>query len=101
MKTKMINIFVAFFAVAALSTPVVASEAKSLVELLDMIESSKISETAESRQREADFLKDQRKQNQLLKGAKNTKAFQYLQLMEAWYRCSFLQLSHLKIQFDL
>jgi biopolymer transport protein ExbB len=74
MKTKMINIFVAIFAVAALSTPVVASEAKSLVELLDMIESAKISETAESRQREADFLKDQRKQNQLLKGAKNTKA---------------------------
>ena len=56
MKIKMMNIFVAFFAVVALSTPVVASEAKSLVELLDMIESAKISETAEYRQREADFL---------------------------------------------
>jgi biopolymer transport protein ExbB len=74
MKTKLITIFGAFFAVIALSTPVVASEAKSLVELLDMIESAKISETAEYRQREADFLKDQRKQSQLLKGAKNTKA---------------------------
>ena len=56
MKNKMMNIFVALFAVIAVSTPVVASEAKSLVELLDMIESAKISETAEYRQREADFL---------------------------------------------
>ena len=60
MKIKMTNIFVAFFAVIAMSSPVVASEAKSLVELLDMIESAKISETAEYRQREADFLNDQR-----------------------------------------
>ena len=39
-----------------------------------MIETAKISETAEYRQREAEFLKDQRKQSQLLKGAQNTKA---------------------------
>jgi len=71
---RLVNAFIALVAVATLSAPVVAGEAKSLVELLDMIESAKISETAEYRQREADFLKDQRKQNQLLKGAKNTEA---------------------------
>jgi len=71
---RLVNAFIALVVAATLSAPVVASEAKSLVELLDMIESAKISETAEYRQREADFLKDQRKQNQLLKGAKNTEA---------------------------
>jgi biopolymer transport protein ExbB len=74
MKIRLVNTFAALIAAIALSTPAIASDAKTLVELLDMIESAKISETAESRQREAEFKKDQRKQSQLLKGAKNTKA---------------------------
>jgi len=74
MNNKLINIFAALFAVVTLSTPVVASEAKTLDELLEMIQAAKISETAEYRQREAEFKQDQRKQTQLLKSAKNTKA---------------------------
>ena len=38
-----------------------------------MIESSAISESTESRKREADFKSDQRKQAQALKSAQNTK----------------------------
>jgi len=74
MNNKLINIFAALFAAVALSAPVVASEAKTLDELLEMIQTAKISETAEYRQREAEFKKDQRKQTQLLKSAENTKA---------------------------
>ena len=44
-----------------------SQDAKTLNELLDMIESSAISETAEARKREADFVRDQRRQSQLLK----------------------------------
>ncbi|MCS5587458.1 MAG: MotA/TolQ/ExbB proton channel family protein [Porticoccaceae bacterium] len=74
MNKQLINIFAALFAAVALSAPVVASEAKTLDELLEMIQTAKISETAEYRQREAEFKKDQRKQTQLLKSAENTKA---------------------------
>ena len=74
MNKQLINIFAALFAAVALSSPVVASEAKTLDELLEMIQTAKISETAEYRQREAEFKKDQRKQTQLLKSAENTKA---------------------------
>ena len=73
MKTKMVNIFAAFVAVAAISVPAVAQDAKSLDELLQMIESSSISESADSRGREASFKSDQRKQGQLLKDAQNSK----------------------------
>ena len=49
MKTKMVNIFAAFVAAAAISVPALAQDAKSLDELLQMIESSSISESADSR----------------------------------------------------
>jgi biopolymer transport protein ExbB len=55
MKTKFVNVFAAFIAVAAFSLPAFGQDAKSLDELLQMIESSSISETADSRQREADI----------------------------------------------
>ena len=55
MKTKMVNIFAAFVAAAAISVPALAQDAKSLDELLQMIESSSISESADSRGREASF----------------------------------------------
>lgn len=74
MKNKLINIFAALFATAAFSLPALANEAKTLDELLELIQSAKISETAEYRNREAEFKRDQRKQSQLLKSAKNTKA---------------------------
>ena len=74
MKTKMANIFAAFVAAAAISVPALAQDAKSLDELLQMIESSSISESADSRGREASFKSDQRKQGQLLKDAQNSKA---------------------------
>ena len=48
MKIKMVNIFAAFVAAAALSVPALAQDAKSLDELLQMIESSSISESADS-----------------------------------------------------
>ena len=53
--------------------PALAQDAKTLDELLQMIESATISESAEYRKREASFKKDQRKQAQLLKQAQNTK----------------------------
>ena len=74
MKTKMVNIFAAFVAAAAISVPALAQDAKSLDELLQMIESSSISESADSRGRETSFKSDQRKQGQLLKDAQNSKA---------------------------
>ena len=74
MKNKLINIFAALFATAAFSLPAIANEAKTLDELLELIQSAKISETAEYRNREAEFKRDQRKQSQLLSSAKNTKA---------------------------
>jgi biopolymer transport protein ExbB len=73
MKTKFVNVFAAFLGVVAFSLPAFGQDAKSLDELLQMIESSSISETADSRQREATFLGDQRKQAQLLKQAENSK----------------------------
>ena len=70
---KLFNVTVALasilFAVTAFS-----QDAKTLNELLDMIESSAISETAEARKREADFVRDQRRQSQLLKQARDTEA---------------------------
>ena len=73
MKLKFIKVCAAFLAAAAVSMPAMAQEAKSLDELLNMIQSSKISETQEYRDREADFKRDQRKQDAQLTKAKNTK----------------------------
>jgi len=73
MKLKFIKVCAAFLAAAAVSMPAMAQEAKSLDELLNMIQSSTISETQEYRDREAEFKRDQRQQDALLTKAKNTK----------------------------
>ena len=73
MKLKFIKVCAAFIAAAAVSMPALAQEAKSLDELLNMIQSSTISETQEYRDRENDFKRDQRKQDAELKKAKNAK----------------------------
>ena len=62
MNMKFVKVCAAFIAAASLSMPALAQDAKTLDELLEMIQSSKISESAEYRQREADFKRDQRKQ---------------------------------------
>ena len=71
---KFVKVCAAFVAAVAFSTPALAQDAKTLDELLQMIESAKLSESAEYRNREAAFKRDQRKQAQLLKQAQNTKA---------------------------
>jgi len=71
---KFINLCAAVVAAVAFSSPAMAQNAKTLDELLQMIESAKLSESAEYRAREAAFKRDQRKQAQLLKRAQNTKA---------------------------
>ena len=73
MKLKFIKVCAAFIAAAAVSMPALAQEAKSLDELLNMIQSSTISETQDYRNREAAFKSDQRKQDAQLTKAKNTK----------------------------
>jgi len=73
MNMKFVKVCAAFVAAASLSMPALAQDAKTLDELLLMIQSSKISESAESRQREADFKRDQRKQASQLAQAKKTK----------------------------
>ena len=71
---KVINLCAAVVVTVAFSSPAMAQNAKTLDELLQMIESAKLSESAEYRTREATFKRDQRKQAQLLKQAQNTKA---------------------------
>jgi len=73
MNKTLLNISAAFLAAVALASPVMANDAKTLDELLEMIQSAKISETSEYRAREAAFIQDQRRQAQLLNNAKNTK----------------------------
>jgi biopolymer transport protein ExbB len=74
MNSKLMKSLTIFFGAIVLSIPVIAEEeAKTLDQLLKMIESSAISESSESRQREADFKSDQRKQAQALKNAQNTR----------------------------
>ena len=71
MKTlKLLNVTVTLASILFASTAF-SQDAKTLNELLDMIESSAISETAEARKREADFVRDQRRQSQLLKQARD------------------------------
>ena len=74
MKMKYIKVCAAFIAAASISMPAMAQDAKTLDELLIMIQNSKLSESAEYRQREADFKRDQRKQAAQLAQAKRTKA---------------------------
>jgi biopolymer transport protein ExbB len=71
---KFVKVCAAFVAAVAFSTPALAQDAKTLDELLQMIESAKLSESADYRNREAAFKRDQRKQAQLLKQAQDTKA---------------------------
>ena len=71
---KFVKVCAAFVAAVAFSTPALAQDAKTLDELLQMIESAKLSESADYSNREAAFKRDQRKQAQLLKQAQNTKA---------------------------
>ena len=74
MKMKYIKVCAAFIAAASLSMPAMAQEAKTLDELLLMIQNSKLSESEDYRQREAEFKRDQRKQSAQLAQAKKTKA---------------------------
>mgnify|MGYP000686092531 CR=1 FL=1 len=73
MNMKIVKVCVAFIAAAAFSMSVSAQDPKTLDELLQMIQSAKISESADYRKREADFKSDQRKQASSLKKAQNTK----------------------------
>ena len=74
MKMKYIKVCAAFIAAASLSMPAMAQDAKTLDELLLMIQNSKLSESEDYRQREAEFKRDQRKQATQLAQAKRTKA---------------------------
>jgi len=74
MKLKFVKVCAAFIAAAAVSMPALAQDAKSLDELLKMIQNSTISETSDYRQREAEFKADQRQQASQLASAKSTKA---------------------------
>jgi biopolymer transport protein ExbB len=102
MKTKFANVFGAFIAVVAFSLPAFGQDAKSLDELLQMIESSSISETADSRQREAAFKGDQRKQAQLLKQAESSKAAEERRSdrLEQTIRDNDIQIAKLREQRD-
>ena len=102
MKTKFVNVFAAFTAVVAFSLPAFGQDAKSLDELLQMIESSSISETADSRQREAAFKGDQRKQAQLLKQAESSKAAEERRSdrLEQTIRDNDIQIGKLREQRD-
>ena len=52
---KFVKVCAAFVAAVAFSTPALAQDAKTLDELLQMIESAKLSESADYRNREAAF----------------------------------------------
>ena len=70
MKLKFVKVCAAFIAAAAVSMPALAQDAKSLDELLKMIQNSTISETSDYRQREAEFKADQRQQASQLASAR-------------------------------
>ena len=74
MNINFVKVCAAFVAAAALSMPAMAQDAKTLDELLQMIENSTLSETSEYRKREATFKREQRTQAQQLKKAENTKS---------------------------
>ena len=96
------NYFAAFVVAASFSLPAVAQEAKSLDELLQMIESAAISETAESKKREADFKRDQRNQANALKRAENTRTAEERRSdrLEQTIRDNDIQIAKLREQRD-
>lgn len=71
---KFIKYAAALVAATTLSTPVLAADAKSLDELLQMIQSQKLSESKEYNAREAAFNRDKSKQAAALKSAEAEKA---------------------------
>ena len=102
MKTlKLFNVTVALVSILSAGTAF-SQDAKTLNELLDMIESSTISETAEARKREADFVRDQRRQSQLLKQARDTEAAEERRSdrLEKTIRDNDIQIAKLREQKD-
>lgn len=75
MKTSITKKFLIAAAVGLFSTAALAQEEKatSLDQLLKMVQSSKVAESAEHKQREAEFRRQKSNQQALLQRAKNTK----------------------------
>ena len=98
---KLFNVTVALASILFAGTAL-SQDAKTLNELLDMIESSAISETAEARKREADFVRDQRRQSQLLKQARDTEAAEERRSdrLEKTIRDNDIQIAKLREQKD-
>ncbi len=71
MKTHAITLCAALLSSALLSSAAVAQDAKSLEQLLQMIQDSKISETKDYKQRQADFNSDKKDQTRLLQKAED------------------------------
>lgn len=94
--------FAAFVVAVSFSVPALAQEAKSLEELLQMIESAAISETADSKKREADFKRDQRNQATALKRAENTRTAEERRSdrLEQTIRDNDIQIAKLREQRD-
>ena len=74
MKTKIFPIWAVTLTVAMTSGWSAAEDAKSLDELLQMIEQSKATETKEYKERETEFNSDKQDQARLLKKAEDTRA---------------------------
>ena len=74
MKTKIFPIWAVTLTVAMTSGWSAADDAKSLDELLQMIEQSKATETKEYKERETEFNSDKQDQARLLKKAEDTRA---------------------------
>ena len=71
---QLVKYCAAFVAAAAISSPVVAQDAKSLDDLLQMVQSSKLSESKEYKDRENAFNRDKAAQARQLQDAQNAKA---------------------------
>lgn len=102
MNSKLIKTAAALIAAAFIGAPAVAQEAKSLDELLKMIQDAKLSESKEYRDREAAFMKDQSQQAQILKQAQDTKAAEERRSdqLEATIRDNDVKLGSLREQRD-
>ena len=102
MKNKFANIIAALVATFMFSVPALAQDAKSLDELLQMIESSAISDSAESKKRESAFKSDQRNQANALKSAENTRTAEERRSdrLEQTIRDNDIQITKLKEQRD-
>ncbi len=94
--------FATFVVAASVSVPAVAQDAKTLDELLQMIESAAIAETADSKQREAEFKSDQRNQANALKRAENTRTAEERRSdrLEQTIRDNDIQIAKLREQRD-